>query len=167
MPIIKGLRHLFNSSGASSSQSSANTSSRHFLRQDTNPHTFTKEYILSLNNCAYTVLVEEDDWYIETTSMPLYLATPTKTFPTLLLPSTPKPKRLPSDRLDLERIRSELDICRITSSLIVSGTCWRQRTERLSHRNNVSDMAAFLNARYGKSYMIWNLLGMARIWLLF
>lgn len=57
----------------------------------------------------------------------------------------------------LQKIVQNLDITRITNRLIVCGLPWRQRTERGSRRNNVDDLATFLNFRYPGRYMIWSL----------
>lgn len=50
----------------------------------------------------------------------------------------------------------DLDITRISDRIIVISQCWRHRTEKKSFRNNVHEMAIFLETRYQDSYMIWN-----------
>ena len=55
------------------------------------------------------------------------------------------------------KIVNDLDVTRITNRLVACGLPWRQRTERGSRRNNVEDLARFLNFRYPDRYLIWNL----------
>nr|KAJ3413846.1 hypothetical protein HK105_001955 [Polyrhizophydium stewartii] len=52
-----------------------------------------------------------------------------------------------------------LDLRRITNRVIASGLPWKQPSSGQSHRNNVNDLARFLDCRYHDRYMIWNLAG--------
>lgn len=51
----------------------------------------------------------------------------------------------------------DLDMTRISDRIVTISQCWKHRTEKLSCRNNVNEMFAFLNSRYRSYYMIWNL----------
>lgn len=42
----------------------------------------------------------------------------------------------------------DLDITRVSNRLLVMGRCWTHRTDKDSHRNNIDDLALFLNVRY-------------------
>lgn len=42
----------------------------------------------------------------------------------------------------------DLDMSRISNRIIAMGMWWKLRTEKMSHRNNVEEVAMFLNARY-------------------
>jgi hypothetical protein len=74
-------------------------------------------------------------------------------------PLTSQSVVLPKDP-GFRKMASVLDVTRITNRVIACGLCWTQRTERKSHRNNIGDLALFLNTRYAGKYMIWNLAGM-------
>ncbi|KAJ3307681.1 hypothetical protein HDU76_004444, partial [Blyttiomyces sp. JEL0837] len=76
----------------------------------------------------------------------------------VLGPSNTPQIPLPKDPT-FRKMASTLDLTRITNRIIASGLCWRQRTERKSHRNNIDELAWFLNTRYPTKYMIWNLAG--------
>ena len=52
---------------------------------------------------------------------------------------------------------SMLDLHFITGRLLASGMLWKQRTERKSHRNNLDEMARFLQRHFPQRCMIWNL----------
>lgn len=43
--------------------------------------------------------------------------------------------------------RLDLDITRISNRLLVMGRTWTHGTDRSSHRNNIGELAQFLNAR--------------------
>ncbi|KAI8849820.1 hypothetical protein BC829DRAFT_416504 [Chytridium lagenaria] len=67
-----------------------------------------------------------------------------------------EPPQLPRDPT-FRKMASVLDITRITNRIMACGLCWKHRTEKKSHRNNIDDMALFLNTRFPNRYMIWNL----------
>jgi len=52
-----------------------------------------------------------------------------------------------------------LDLTRITDRVFAGGMIWKQRTAIPSHRNNIDDLAGFLNTHFNRQYMIWNLAG--------
>ena len=54
-------------------------------------------------------------------------------------------------------IAKTLDIRRITSQIIVTGLCWKNRTEKSVHRNNIDAVQRFLSTRYKSRWMVWNL----------
>lgn len=57
----------------------------------------------------------------------------------------------------LEKLtRMNLDLTRISNRVLVMGRCWAYRTDREAHRNNLDEIACFLNARYERSYLIFN-----------
>ncbi|KNE71444.1 hypothetical protein AMAG_20356 [Allomyces macrogynus ATCC 38327] len=58
---------------------------------------------------------------------------------------------------DFLRILTELDIARITPRVIACGLPWRNRSERASQRNNMHDLARFLDLRYKSRYLVFNL----------
>lgn len=59
---------------------------------------------------------------------------------------------------ELVQLAHSLDISRISDRLIAMGSVWKQRTEKLSNRNNYLDVASFLNTRYPhQRYTVWNL----------
>lgn len=59
--------------------------------------------------------------------------------------------------LILEKLtKLNLDLTRVSSRILVMGRCWNYRTDREACRNNVDEAACFLNARYEKSYLIFN-----------
>ncbi|EPZ33385.1 Actin-binding FH2 domain-containing protein [Rozella allomycis CSF55] len=51
----------------------------------------------------------------------------------------------------------DLDITRMLDCFVATGGIWKNRTEKKSHRNNTDELATFLNSRYGKRYLMWNL----------
>jgi hypothetical protein len=58
----------------------------------------------------------------------------------------------------IEKLRKlNLDITRISNRILVMGRCWTYRTDKAACRNNVEEIACFLNARYEKNYLIINL----------
>ena len=65
---------------------------------------------------------------------------------------------LPKDP-HFKKMASVLDLTRITNRIIASGLPWKKKTERASHRNNIDDLSKFLDTRFDKKYMIWNLAG--------
>ncbi|TPX56099.1 hypothetical protein PhCBS80983_g04792 [Powellomyces hirtus] len=75
------------------------------------------------------------------------------------LPSPPAsnlPPPLPTDESFLSLL-GKIDITRITDRVISAGMCWAQRSDRRIRRNNINDLARFVNTRYPGRYMIWNL----------
>eukprot|EP00035_Acanthoeca_spectabilis_P014758 m.286681 g.286681 ORF g.286681 m.286681 type:complete len:1197 (-) comp16214_c0_seq4:10886-14476(-) len=50
-----------------------------------------------------------------------------------------------------------LDLTEIGPQLLVSGLPWRNKTEPNAHRNNVDDLAAYLDATYDRKYIVFNL----------
>lgn len=50
----------------------------------------------------------------------------------------------------------KLDITRISDRLLVIGRCWNYRTDQEACRNNIEEVACFLNARYERNYLIFN-----------
>lgn len=42
----------------------------------------------------------------------------------------------------------DLDITRISDRIIVMGRCWNHRTDKATFRNNINEIALFLNTRY-------------------
>ena len=97
--------------------------------------------------------VTHDDFYGEQRRLPSHTSTARdeRVFGT----QPPPPPRDSSFR----KLAEGLDITRITNRIIAMGMCWRQRTEKKSHRNNIDDLARFLNTRHPGKYMIWNLAG--------
>ncbi|KNE57621.1 hypothetical protein AMAG_04485 [Allomyces macrogynus ATCC 38327] len=69
----------------------------------------------------------------------------------------PDPVVPPLDDKDFLRILTELDIARITPRVIACGLPWRNRSERASQRNNMHDLARFLDLRYKSRYLVFNL----------
>ncbi|KAJ3146226.1 hypothetical protein HDU89_006367 [Geranomyces variabilis] len=67
-----------------------------------------------------------------------------------------QPPAFPTDESFLALTR-RLDITRITDRVISAGMCWAQRTDKRVRRNNVGDLARFVNTRYPGRYMVWNL----------
>ncbi|KAJ1556897.1 hypothetical protein HK405_001470, partial [Cladochytrium tenue] len=59
---------------------------------------------------------------------------------TVIGPLTGPVIALPKDQA-FRLTASTLDLTRITNRIIASGLCWRQRTERKSHRNNIEDLS--------------------------
>lgn len=58
----------------------------------------------------------------------------------------------------VEKLRKlNLDITRISDRILVMGRCWTYRTDKAACRNNIEEIACFLNARYEKNYLIINL----------
>ena len=49
------------------------------------------------------------------------------------------------DDTTLHRLQQELDLTRIGDCLFAAGLPWRRASDRRSHRNNVEDLARFLN----------------------
>jgi hypothetical protein len=54
-------------------------------------------------------------------------------------------------------MQSELDITRINDRLYVAGMLWSRRTEKQSNRNNVEDVANWVNSNKHRKFMVWNL----------
>lgn len=52
-----------------------------------------------------------------------------------------------------------LDMTYISDEIFVAGYPWNRRTEKRIRRNNVDEMANYLNETYGDRYLIWNLSG--------
>jgi len=100
-------------------------------------------------------LLYHDPFYEEEERFPDYGSSELKS---QHMDSKPSPT-LPTDPAFIKLAKS-LDIKRITNRVIAMGMCWRNRTESKSHRNNVDEMAKFLNTRYPKRYMVWNLGGL-------
>lgn len=90
-------------------------------------------------------LLTYDEFYPEPTQLPPP--------PHYLLPPP-----LPDDP-SFRRIITKLDLTRITDRVLALGMCWRQRSDKRSRRNNVDDLARFMNTRYPGRYMLWNLAG--------
>ncbi|KAI9216492.1 hypothetical protein BC828DRAFT_409412, partial [Blastocladiella britannica] len=60
----------------------------------------------------------------------------------------PPMAQLPLEEPEFVRILQELDISRITPRILVSGMPWIRRSERQTFRNNVVDLARFMDVRY-------------------
>ncbi|KAJ3289123.1 hypothetical protein HK104_007721, partial [Borealophlyctis nickersoniae] len=101
-------------------------------------------------------MVTHDDFYLEPRRAPAHALAYAGGRADKVL--GPKPPQAPRDG-PLRELVNTLDITRITNRVIAMGLCWRHRTEKKSHRNNVDDIARFLNMRYSNRYMIWNLAG--------
>ncbi|KAI9206006.1 uncharacterized protein BJ171DRAFT_580080 [Polychytrium aggregatum] len=101
-----------------------------------------------------THLLTHDDYFPEKKRHPRF--DPYNNNP-YVLGSVP-PNRHPSDP-GFRRIMTGVDIIRITNRVLVMGLPWMYRSERTNRRNNIGDIAVFLNTRYGNNYMIWNLAG--------
>jgi hypothetical protein len=69
------------------------------------------------------------------------------------------PPPLPQDHAFLALI-AQFDITRISNRLLACGLPWLNQSDLRAHRNNIHDLAHFLNTRYGSNYMLWNLAGM-------
>ena len=52
-----------------------------------------------------------------------------------------------------------LDLTYISDEICVAGYPWNRRTEKRIRRNNIDEMASYLNETYGDRYLIWNLSG--------
>lgn len=53
-------------------------------------------------------------------------------------------------------LKLELDITRISNRILVMGRAWHHRTLQSSHCNNIDELGIFLQTRYGRNFMIWN-----------
>lgn len=68
-----------------------------------------------------------------------------------------EPPRQDSNNLPEKMAKLNLDLTRISNRILVMGRCWNYRTDREANRNNLEESACFLNARYEKSYLIFNM----------
>eukprot|EP00842_Homolaphlyctis_polyrhiza_P006494 jgi/Hompol1/6846/HPOL_001315-RA len=69
-----------------------------------------------------------------------------------------RPPPLPKDPAFTAAARL-LDLRRITNRVIASGLPSSHRSNPLAYRNNLLDLARFLDARFPERYMVWNLAG--------
>ncbi|KAJ3414886.1 hypothetical protein HDV05_005950 [Chytridiales sp. JEL 0842] len=60
---------------------------------------------------------------------------------------------------EFRKVASSLDVTRVTNRVLACGLPWDKATDKRAHRNNVNDLARFLETRFGRNYMIWNLAG--------
>ncbi|KAI8805430.1 hypothetical protein BJ742DRAFT_406709 [Cladochytrium replicatum] len=110
-------------------------------------------------SASHTVLLSHDDYYKEEFHFPV---SPPPGPPGAngrpkyhrLLGAPPPP--LPGDR-NFINMAQTLDIVRITNRVIVCGLPWKFRTDKKTHHNDIDELASFLNTRYPKRYMVFNL----------
>ena len=83
-----------------------------------------------------------------------------------LVIGVPCKSQMPDDP-EFVRMFDTLDIRRITNRVIACGLPSSSRTDVAVHRNNIHDLAAFLDTRYGSRYMIWNIAGILLVLIVF
>ncbi|KAI8899050.1 hypothetical protein BC833DRAFT_619749 [Globomyces pollinis-pini] len=125
-------------------------------------HQFTSRNLEAL-------LLDLDDFFIESHSLSsrnddIRINLLFEKFPFILDYSTPlenwiignNPPLLPRNQTFINLIH-RIDITRITNRILTCGLPTNSKSSKRSRTNNVLDLADFLNTRYPKNYMIWNL----------
>jgi hypothetical protein len=78
-----------------------------------------------------------------------------------LSPSVPYPSKLCVTRAktELREVIKNVDVTRITERLIVMGMPWKNRSSKAAKRNNVKEVAWFLQERYRGKFMVFDVNG--------
>lgn len=71
-------------------------------------------------------------------------------------PNATTPSTQREDLIVEQLTKLNLDLTRISDRILVMGRCWMYRTDREACRNNIEEVACFLNARYEKNYLVFN-----------